>query len=780
MKMIKIILCSTICLFCFSATTFAESFTVNELADTVDVNIGDGTCADISGNCSLRAAIQEANFTVASDTIALPEGTFKITIPGIDEQIAATGDLDIQNTLIVNGTSREGTVISGNNLDRIFDVVSDKKLTVQNLTLTKGLISSYGSAINNSQTTFLLELNNLNVSENKGSAVFSASGAAITDSVFSENTSTGTPGGDLYIPTSGTNDVTISGSTFSNSSVPSAPGGSAFIAVNNKISISDTEYTDINSSSGGGCLFLAGSEISIINTDFLRCNGHSGAGGAAQLTSISGAINVENVTVNDSLAITGGGLYLNSTSVGATISDSEFKGNLAYSYGGLYANANGILTIDKVKVDDNEAVLGGAAGAFFLSSSTIDISGSTFNRNSSFGGSGGGLQVAGNLDINLIDSEINDNVLHSGVGGGANIVATLGSVTILNSDISGNTIYSGSTAGLYLEGLSFLIDQSLISNNSALISSSTGGLSHLNSSAGIIKNTTFSNNTSANSSNIYSKGNVSILDSTLTENYSFVGASEFYSEGVVVSIRNSIIDNSTGLACEDDGLGSFVSLGNNIETSGTCGFAEPSDSNASPLLASLADNGGATHTHALLLGSPAIDNGSTLNCPLVDQRGESRPFDGDQNGSSLCDIGALESKDECLTDSSKLVPGVCGCGIADLDENTNAITDCLFGAELDELAEGLGFKVNRFKAPGFLAANKQNKRSIELKKLANQVVEYAKNNNEQIVTSGNTAQKLALSAKRKISKLREASLSEFNQAKKQAKKAVEKLIFETI
>ncbi len=48
-------------------------FTVNTTNDTIDANVGDGICADASGNCSLRrAAIMEANFDAHANTIVLP------------------------------------------------------------------------------------------------------------------------------------------------------------------------------------------------------------------------------------------------------------------------------------------------------------------------------------------------------------------------------------------------------------------------------------------------------------------------------------------------------------------------------------------------------------------------------------------------------------------------------------------------------------------------------------------------------------------------------------
>lgn len=65
--------------------------------------------------------------------------------------------------------------------------------------------------------------------------------------------------------------------------------------------------------------------------------------------------------------------------------------------------------------------------------------------------------------------------------------------------------------------------------------------------------------------------------------------------------------------------------------------------NHDPLLDALQDNGGATQTRALFIGSPAIDQIPSALCrdsfgtaPVPDQRGVARPVNG------LCDIGAYE------------------------------------------------------------------------------------------------------------------------------------------
>ena len=61
-----------------------------------------------------------------------------------------------------------------------------------------------------------------------------------------------------------------------------------------------------------------------------------------------------------------------------------------------------------------------------------------------------------------------------------------------------------------------------------------------------------------------------------------------------------------------------------------------------PQLQPLADNGGPTRTHALNIGSPAVDEDTAVtsatffDCPAVDQRGNPRPQGDD------CDVGAYE------------------------------------------------------------------------------------------------------------------------------------------
>jgi CSLREA domain-containing protein len=128
----------------------AAVFIVNSFNDAVDASIGNGVCATAAGECTLRAAIQEANFFNDSDTINLPSGLFLLTIDGADEDMAATGDLDILNTVTISGTGT-ATHINGNGAmvgDRIFEVHGGDVL-IYSLKITNGRVDGNGGCIRN-------------------------------------------------------------------------------------------------------------------------------------------------------------------------------------------------------------------------------------------------------------------------------------------------------------------------------------------------------------------------------------------------------------------------------------------------------------------------------------------------------------------------------------------------------------------------------------------------------------------------------------------------------
>src|SRR5438105_4899196 len=114
--------------------SFATTFTVNSTRDATDALPGDGRCqTDITDECTLRAAIQEANFAASRSTgvpaITVPIGVYTLTLAGADENQAATGDLDLVGPLTITGEDQSTTIIDGGGSDRVFDVYGGDSTT---------------------------------------------------------------------------------------------------------------------------------------------------------------------------------------------------------------------------------------------------------------------------------------------------------------------------------------------------------------------------------------------------------------------------------------------------------------------------------------------------------------------------------------------------------------------------------------------------------------------------------------------------------------------------
>ena len=82
-----------------------------------------------------------------SNTIIVPAGTFKLTIPGANEDADATGDLDVKGKITIKGASATSTIVNGNGLDRVFEILSGN-VTIQKLTIEGGLASEGAGLLN--------------------------------------------------------------------------------------------------------------------------------------------------------------------------------------------------------------------------------------------------------------------------------------------------------------------------------------------------------------------------------------------------------------------------------------------------------------------------------------------------------------------------------------------------------------------------------------------------------------------------------------------------------
>ncbi len=137
-----ILLATAALLLPWPGSAWAATFNVNDLTDAVDAAPGNGVCATARGTCTLRAAVQETNALGGTDQINLAVGVHELTIPGLDEDNSATGDLDVTKNLTIKGVNAYLSVIDANGIDRVLDQVTTaanpRTLALADLTITGG------------------------------------------------------------------------------------------------------------------------------------------------------------------------------------------------------------------------------------------------------------------------------------------------------------------------------------------------------------------------------------------------------------------------------------------------------------------------------------------------------------------------------------------------------------------------------------------------------------------------------------------------------------------
>ncbi|HKJ27260.1 MAG TPA: right-handed parallel beta-helix repeat-containing protein [Anaerolineales bacterium] len=344
---------------------------------------------------------------------------------------------------------------------------------------------------------------------------------------------------------------------------------------------------------------------------------------------------------------------------------------------GSGVGGRGTTTLKNCEIRNNTILNGSGAGVVVDISGQFTIMNCEIHSNTAMY-NGGGIAVY-NGDFTLIDSKVYDNhTLHTYPGlarGGGVYIKTYGSVSILGSEIYGNysptygggiyiinelsnsysevtivdsSIYNNMGDGGGIHGHSVLLDisSSSIYNNTSL---DDGGGIYLRSGTLVLSNSTLSgNHASGNGSGFFALSTmmpIELNNSTIA--FNFGDGFSLSSLASPLRMKNSILANNFGYDCE----GEIVSDGYNLigNTSGCTFVANTGDQvNVDPLLLPLENYSGHTLTHALLGNSLAVDAGdpaapgSEEACVAVDQRNISRPFDGDGDGNSICDIGAFE------------------------------------------------------------------------------------------------------------------------------------------
>lgn len=245
--------------------------------------------------------------------------------------------------------------------------------------------------------------------------------------------------------------------------------------------------------------------------------------------------------------------------------------------------------------------------------------------------------MAFNCNLTFSNCAITNN--QAGNGGG--LFLAQGIFNFINTTISGNTTeFQGS--GVNLQDTTTIMTNCTISGNAS--QRSHGGIVNYAAfrpaSLLTLTNCTITNNTSiAPFGAVWTTSNSNSATTTLRNTL------------VANNIPQNFLTTPTTLVPAPNAV--LTSLGYNLDSDGSSGFINGNNGNlvgtlANPLnalLGPLANNGGATQTHILLPGSPAIDKGSNAGVP-IDQRNVARPIDdpaiANATGGDGSDIGAVE------------------------------------------------------------------------------------------------------------------------------------------
>lgn len=283
-----------------------------------------------------------------------------------------------------------------------------------------------------------------------GSDILAKTGVKISESTFTNNTSTNA-GGAVTLWQDGSKDSTalahsISGSTFSGNS---ANLGGA-VALLNQMAFDKKDgatlsegnvYTGNTAVTNGGAVYVEGSVLTSQNDVFVKNKAADASGkGGAIYVGHNGSVLVENGRFEENSAHRGGAI-LNEDGSLVIVRNSLFSKNTASQYGGALFHGNGQFEIyDSEFTGNTSGASGGAIATVFDVANTVKIVRSTFTENKGY--LGGAMAIYFGLEVT--DSKFTGNTT-TGIddGGGAITLGGHAKVSITGTTFDGNTANLG-------------------------------------------------------------------------------------------------------------------------------------------------------------------------------------------------------------------------------------------------------------------------------------------------------------------------------------------------
>lgn len=268
-------------------------FQVNSQSDRSDSDPGNGVCADSQGQCTLRAAVMEANALDGADEIVVPEGNYLLSGQARrPEDEGRRGDLDITDDVTIRGAGPGLATIRTSKVDRIFHVHLGVDATIEGFTLTDSAVtlSERGSVIFNDGGK--LVLSNIQVTgvkpDNPGVGVIASENGEleIADSQIVDNW------GGIWARKSR---VSVT------RSVVDEIAGFGLSVFEGDLSVDESSFTNITS---GFSMLGAAINISLGNAVIHNTliSGNSAGRGAAAIKASDAEVEIVNTTISDNVA----------------------------------------------------------------------------------------------------------------------------------------------------------------------------------------------------------------------------------------------------------------------------------------------------------------------------------------------------------------------------------------------------------------------------------------------------------------------------------------------
>ncbi|MEG4264202.1 DUF4347 domain-containing protein, partial [Microcoleus sp. POL1_C1] len=477
-------------------------------------------------------------------------------------------------------------------------------------------------------------------------------------------------------------------------------------------------------------------------------NGKTTDRGGAIGTTDEVNLTVENVQFNNNVADQGGGAIFGNFNNTLTVTNSKFNGNVATSAndergagaigflsfktftvtnsdftnnkginGGAINSLQGKLTIDNSRFIGNDTTaavyatgqnnpfLRGFGGAVYTdrasnpseASGTIKITNSVFQDNKGRGEGGAAYLFTGSQDKVILEKSTFQNNEILGLPNGGN-PGNGGAVTILSDSTNqgltiANTTFAGNKAG------------------------NQGGGLWMRNAPTTITNSTFSGNSTAYAAGDFNKlggamtlgAPTTILNTTIADNSAGWVGGGIFAAANNVTLKNTILSNNTAAnggnpwgiqqhvtAQYSDGGGNFQWPAKN-PNDGSDFNATASITIADPLLGPLQNLNGAL-VRPLLAGSPAIDKGIATGAPATDQRGVTRPQDGDSIPGAIVDSGSFELGGSVVPVPTP-TPAQALTGSLGQTNNYSSVNDLI--AQWPNAAQNQGIKLSGIAFDGF-------------------------------------------------------------------------------